>query len=147
MIDNALNRLKLYSLLESFHIDIRVEQGTGTQLLEASCPVQIVPCLNQRAASSADRIPPPSSISTPVFLTSSVIRSTFLPELPNAPSRFTTWRASAPWSSQRVAQESGSPKAVALSRFPCTSWTHRPSRISTAGKIRIELSGSSVGST
>ena len=35
------------------------------------------------------------------------------------------------------------PYAVALSRLPCTSWTHRPPRISTAGKIFIRISGSS----
>src|SRR5208337_3006576 len=108
---------------------------SGSSVASVEMIIRETPVFSQREASSTDRIPPPSSISTPVFFIRSMISPAFFEGLPNAPSRLTIWRASAPWSSQRVAQVSGSPYAVALSRFPWTSWTQRPPRISTAGKI------------
>src|SRR5512139_3169490 len=79
-------------------------------------------------------MPPPSSIINPVFWMISLIRSAFAPILPKTPSMLTTWRASAPSSFHRRAQSSGVPYRVAVSLFPCTSWTQLPARMSTAGK-------------
>ncbi len=66
--------------------------------------------------------------------------SAFEPVSPKAPSRLMTWRASAPASTHLFAQSTGSPKTVAVSLLPWTSWTHLPPRMSTAGKTVIAMS-------